>query len=132
VPRVLAGFLHVLKPDGFAEIKVPDLEAVFRKVTEGGLGLEDDLYVSPGGPITVLDVVYGWAKEIERSGEACFAHKTGFTARSLAATMQRAGFGEVWTAPPTGGYELRTIAFKGTSNAEQRKLLGIPVDASGT
>jgi predicted SAM-dependent methyltransferase len=30
VPRVLAGSLHVLKPHGFAEIRVPDVEAVCR------------------------------------------------------------------------------------------------------
>jgi len=131
VPRVLAGFLHVLAPQGFAEIRVPDLAQVFRKVTEGGLDLEDELYVSPAGPITVMDVVYGWGREIERSGQDFFAHKTGFTTASLTATLQRAGFGEIWMAPPLGAYELRAIAFKGKASVEQRKLLGIPLDAPG-
>jgi hypothetical protein len=131
VPRVLAGFLHVLKSAGFAEIRVPDLAQVFRKVIEGGLGLEDELYVSPAGPITVLDVVYGWSREIERSGQDFFAHKTGFTAASLTATLQRAGFGEIWMAPPLGVYELRAVAFKDKAGVEQRRLLGIPLDAPG-
>jgi SAM-dependent methyltransferase len=129
VPRVLAGFLHVLKPQGFAEIRVPDLAQVFRKVTEGGLDLENELYVSPAGPITVLDVVYGWSAEIERSGQDFFAHKTGFTAATLTSTLQRAGFGEIWMAPLLGVYELRAIAFKERAGVEQRKLLGIPLDA---
>jgi hypothetical protein len=131
VPRVLAGFLHVLKLQGFAEIRVPDLAQVFRKVIEGGLGLEDELYVSPGGPISVLDVVYGWSAEIERSGQDFFAHKTGFTATSLTATLQRAGFREIWMAPPLGVYEVRAVAFKDAAGIEQRKLLGIPLDAHG-
>jgi SAM-dependent methyltransferase len=129
VPRVLAGFLHVLKPDGFSEIRVPDLEAVFRKVTSGDLDLEDDLYASPSGPIAVIDVIYGWSKEIESSGEHFFAHKTGFTAKSLAATIQRAGFREVWMAPAFTVYELRALAFKQASTPEQRNRLGIPLDA---
>jgi len=129
VPRVLAGFSHVLKSDGFAEICVPDLEAVFRKVTSGDLGLEDDLYLSPSGPIAVIDVIYGWSKEIESSGQDFFAHKTGFTAKSLAATLQRAGFQETWMAPAFTIYELRAIAFKQASTPEQRDRLGIPLDA---
>ena len=129
VPRVLAGFLHVLKPGGFAEIRVPDLEAVFRKVSDGALGLEDELYVSPTGPITVIDVIYGWSKEIESSGHDFFAHKTGFTAKTLAAALQRAGFREVWMAPALADYELRAVAFKQASTPEQRTLIGIPLDA---
>ncbi len=129
VPRVLAGFIHVLKPDGFAEVRVPDLEAVFGKVARGEVGLEDELYVSPAGPITVIDVVYGWGQEIESSGRDFFAHKTGFTARTLTATLQRAGFREVWNAPPLSDYELRTLAFRQPSTTRQRTLLGIPLDA---
>jgi SAM-dependent methyltransferase len=129
VPRVLAGFIHVLKPAGFAEIRVPDLEAVFGKVARGEVGLEDELYVSPAGPITVIDVVYGWGREIESSGRDFFAHKTGFTAHTLTATLQRAGFREVWRAPPLADYEVRTLAFRQASTPEQRKLVGIPLDA---
>lgn len=132
VPRVLAGFVHVLKPGGFAEVRVPDLEAVFSKVASGAVGLEDELYVSPAGPIAVLDVVYGWGKEIESSGRDFFAHKTGFTAGTLTATLERAGFREVWRAPPLADYEVRAIAFKQASTPVQRELLGIPLDAPVT
>jgi SAM-dependent methyltransferase len=130
VARVLAGFLHVLKPGGFAEIRVPDLEAVFRRVTSGELDLEDELYVSPGGPIAVIDVIYGWGKEIEASGQDFFAHKTGFTAKSLAATLSRAGFAEVWMVPAFAVYEVRALAFKGAARPEWRELLGIPAAPS--
>jgi len=129
VPRVLAGFMHVLKRDGFAEVRVPDLEAVFRKVSDGEFGLEDALYDSPAGPITPIDVIYGRGKQIESSGQDFYAHKTGFTAKTLTTTLQRAGFQEIWMAPPLSDYEIRAVAFKEPSTPEQRKLLGIPIDA---
>jgi len=131
VPRVLAGFLHVLRPGGFAEIRVPDLGAVFRKLASDELDLEDELYDSPAGSIAAIDVIYGYAKEIEASGRDFFAHKTGFTAKTLVATLQRAGFQEVWKGPPFAEYELRALAFKGASTPQWRKLLGIPLDAPG-
>ena len=60
VPRVLGGFLHVLKQGGFAQVIVPDIADVMRTCIERGLELEDVLYQSPAGPITVLDVLYGY------------------------------------------------------------------------
>ncbi len=36
VAKVLKGFLHVLKPNGFAEIRVPDLDSVMRRVVAAG------------------------------------------------------------------------------------------------
>jgi SAM-dependent methyltransferase len=129
VPKVLAGFLHVLKDAGFAEIRVPDLPAVFRRMLDGGLDLEDALYDAPVGPIQVIDVLYGWGVEIERSGNDFFAHKTGFSAKSLGERLLAAGFAEVWNAPPFAPYEVRALAFKGPSTPDQRRLLGIPPDA---
>ena len=55
-----------------------------RSCVERGLDIDDVLYQSPAGPITVLDVIYGYAAEIESSGQDFFAHKTGFTEKSLA------------------------------------------------
>jgi SAM-dependent methyltransferase len=37
VPRVLAGFLHILKDGGFAQIRVPDISEVMRLTIERGL-----------------------------------------------------------------------------------------------
>jgi predicted SAM-dependent methyltransferase len=47
--KVLRGFLHVLKPDGFADIRVPDLRCVLRKFVADDMDLEDVLYTAPGG-----------------------------------------------------------------------------------
>ena len=79
VPMVLAGFLHVLKEGGFAHIRVPDIQELMQVTVQQNLDLEDILYQSPAGPIMVLDVLYGYSVEIERSGQDFYAHKTGFT-----------------------------------------------------
>ncbi len=125
VQQVLAGFHHVLAADGFCEIRVPDLRSVMQAVLEKSLSLEDQLYHSPAGPISPLDVIYGYHREIE-TGNPFYAHKTGFTAETLTACMQQAGFTELWTAPPLGVHEVRILAFKQASGAEQRRMLGIP------
>ena len=131
VPKVLAGFLHVLKDAGFAEIRVPDMPTVFGKMLDDGMDLEDVLYQSPAGPIQVIDVIYGWSVEIEDSGNDFFAHKTGFSQKSLSGALFAAGFAEVWNAPALGVYELRALAFKRLSTPEQRRLLRIPLDLPG-
>ena len=128
VARVLSGFLHVLKDEGFAEIRVPDLAAVARKMANDGLDLEDVLYRAPAGPIRVIDVIYGWAPEIVKSGNDFFAHKTGFSRKSLGEVLLAAGFADVWNVAPFGPYELRALAFKTPPSPAQRRLLGLPLD----
>jgi hypothetical protein len=51
VPKVLAGFLHVLRAGGVAHIRVPDMGQVMRAVVERELDIDDVLYQSPSGPI---------------------------------------------------------------------------------
>ncbi len=123
-PKVLAGFRHVLADGGFVEIRVPDLDAVFRAMLERGLGLEDVLYESPAGPISVLDVIYGWGVEIERSGHDFYAHRNGFTRASLSALLARCGFGTVYAA--TGNFEVVAFAFVGLPAPYAVELLGLP------
>lgn len=95
--KVLKGFKHVLKDGGFAHIKVPDIPAVMRAAVENNLDIDDVLYTSPAGPITVSDVIYGYALEIERSGNDFFAHKTGFSQKSLIQAIAGAGFTYAYT-----------------------------------
>ena len=126
VPKVLGGFLHVLKDGGFAHIIVPDIGEVMRITVEKGLDLEDVLYESEAGPIMVLDVFWGYSVEIERSGEDFFAHKTGFTSKSLVAAIEAAGFGRYYHRK--GPLEVQMVAFKGTPDAEAKRLFGFPDD----
>ena len=90
--KVLRGFHHVLKPDGFVEIRVPNLANLFQEVVRRNLDLDDVFYVSAAGPILVRDMIYGYHVEIERSGQDFFSHKTGFTAKSLQDFVQVHGF----------------------------------------
>jgi len=123
VPRVLAGFLHVLKDGGFAHIRVPDIAEVMSVCVARGLDIEDMLYDSEAGPIMVLDVLYGHAAQIERSGEDFYAHKTGFTRKSLLAALLGAGFTKAFSR--AGNLEIDALAFKGTPDEATRGLLGI-------
>jgi ubiquinone/menaquinone biosynthesis C-methylase UbiE len=127
--RVLQGFLHVLKPNGFAEIRVPDLNSVMKRVVESNLDIEDLLYQSPGGPISVRDVVYGWAKEIEASGVDFYAHKTGFTTHSLRSLFLRSGFPNVYMLVSEDAFEVRAVAFKKEPTPAQRVLLDLPASS---
>ena len=124
VPRVLTGFLHVLKDDGFAQIRVPDLHEVMRVTIEQGLDIDDVLYQSTAGPIMVLDVLYGYSVEIGRSGQEFFAHKTGFTNKSLLKALKRSGFSKIYST--VGNLEINALAFKGTPGHITRELFNLP------
>jgi SAM-dependent methyltransferase len=124
VPKVLAGFLHVLKDHGFAHIRVPDIAEVMRVSVERGLDIDDVLYQSAAGPITVVDVLYGFGVEIERSGQDFYAHKTGFTEKSLLKALERAGFSKTYTM--AGNLEVNALAFKGMPDENARRLFQLP------
>jgi SAM-dependent methyltransferase len=123
VKKVLAGFIHVLKKDGFAHIRVPDMGAVMREFVEKNMDINDTLYVSPGGPISIQDVMYGWGIEIERSGHDFFAHKTGFTETSLIATLMDANFYQVYSG--TGHFEIAAFAFKDEPSPAELAAIGL-------
>ncbi len=92
VPVALREFARVLGPAGFAVIAVPDLQAVAKLVAEGNLAAP--AYVSPAGPITPLDMLYGLGSAIA-AGRTYMAHRGGFTAQSLRDALQAAGFAKV-------------------------------------
>lgn len=123
VAKVLAGFRHVLKPDGFAHIRVPDMAEVMRRAVENSLDIEDTLYQSGLGPITVLDVMYGYGRRIESSGCEFFAHKTGFTRKSLTAALGRGGFSHISVV--AADFELGAFAFKQPPSESIMTLLGL-------
>lgn len=129
VPRVLAGFWHLLRRDGFAFIRVPDMREVMHTVVRQDLDIDDVLYQSSAGPITVRDVIYGYGKEIEESGNAFYAHKTGFTQKSLRAALVRAGFPVVLEG--AGNLEIMAVALKGPANAYVAGLFDVAGPPAG-
>ncbi len=110
VHKVLAGFLHLLKGDGFAYIRVPDLDALMRVVIQNNKDIDDVLYQSPAGPISARDIIYGYGVEIESSGNDFYAHKTGFTPKSLKNILDECGFQEIFLV--VGDLEIGALAFK--------------------
>ena len=129
VPKVLNGFLHVLNPSGFAEIRVPDLDLVMKTYVERKMDIEDVLYNSPAGDIRVRDVLYGYGREIEMSGVDFYAHKTGFTNASLCRALKAAGF-QVLLTRKGRQFELVVIAFRQVPTSFHEELLGFSVKAA--
>jgi SAM-dependent methyltransferase len=89
VPMALAEFFRVLRPGGFAAMTMPDLQQVAALVAEGLL--EEPAYISGMGPIAALDMIYGYRPALAQ-GNSFMGHRTGFTARTLAAHLEQAGF----------------------------------------
>jgi predicted SAM-dependent methyltransferase len=89
VPRALAEFHRVLKPNGFVVLRVPDLMAVAEAIVKGDL--ENMAYESPAGPICPADMIFGYRKWVAE-GNVHQQHKTGFTEESLRKRLAEAGF----------------------------------------
>ena len=125
VPQVLAGFLHVLRPGGLAQIIVPDLQALMQVCITQNLDLEDLLYMAPIGPVRPLDVLFGHAATIEQTGDDFYAHRTGFSRRSLAGLVAAAGFGPMFVRQDN--LELNVVAFAGEPDPDLAALFELPL-----
>lgn len=83
----LGEFRRVLKAGGMALVLVPDLEGV--------TPTDDVLFESPAGPISGLDLFYGFRPALQ--AQPYMAHRTGFVAQTLTRALTAAGFGTVTT-----------------------------------
>jgi len=108
VPVVLAEFSRVLSTDGVAVIRCPDIQSVAAAVASGAL--LEPLYDSAAGPIAAIDIMYGLRSAVA-AGNHFMAHKTAFTARSLASALLEAGFVTVRVARDAV-YGLHALAYK--------------------
>jgi hypothetical protein len=124
VVKVVRGFLHVLKPDGFAQVIVPDLGGALRHVAQRNLDIDDVLGQSAIGPIHVRDIIYGYQVEIAQSGQDYYAHKNGFTSKSLVRLFQENGFRH--GSLRTGVLELQAFFFSQAPSADLLAYLKIP------
>ena len=106
VAGALSEFNRVLKDGGFLLITMPDIETVAGYVARGQL--EEELYRSPAGPISPLDILYGFGRAIA-NGNHFMAHKTGFTAKSLGGKMRACGFTNITVSRE--GYDLWAIGY---------------------
>lgn len=113
VRRALAEMVRVLKPDGFALITLPDIVSAARAIVDGRF--EETLYVSPAGPVTAVDMLFGMRRSVE-AGNVYMAHRTGFTADRLGRFLVEAGFAEarVWDG---GAFDLWAIGLMPRADA---------------
>ena len=117
VPVALSEFLRILKPDGFAVITCPDLQAVCALVAEDKL--TEPAYTSPAGPIAPLDILHGHRPPMAR-GNLYMAHRCGFTEKVLSKTLQTSGFKRVASMKRGSPYfDLWALATKADLNEEE-------------
>jgi SAM-dependent methyltransferase len=92
-PRAIVEFRRILARTGFALINCPDVAAIAQLIVAGKF--EEPAYVSPAGPITPLDMLFGHSKSIA-AGNGYMAHNTGFTVERLGRMLLEGGFAEAW------------------------------------
>lgn len=101
VNTALTEFRRVLKPGGYALVFVPDLE---------GVSPTDEVILeSPAGPITGLDMIYGYGVALKENPH--MAHKTGFVRETLESAITKAGFSKA-KATRIGDYNLIGVGVK--------------------
>jgi hypothetical protein len=108
VSEALAEFKRVLVSDGFLVITCPDLQEVAKLIADDKL--LEPAYTSPAGPITPLDILYGFRPSIAQ-GNTFMAHRCGFTQKVLKGNLLACGFATVATAKrPHPFYDLWAVA----------------------
>lgn len=107
VPIALLEFRRVLKQSGFALITCPDLQSVCTLVANNQL--TEPAYTSPAGPIAPIDILYGHRASMQ-AGNRYMAHRCGFTAKVLSATLQAAGFAQVACMTRQSAFDLWALA----------------------
>jgi predicted SAM-dependent methyltransferase len=123
VPRALAEFLRVLKPEGFAVITCPDLQSVAALIAEDKL--TDEAYHSAAGPICPLDILYGHRRAMA-AGNLFMAHHCGFTKKVLTNTLLGCGFSSIASMRRTApAFDLWAVASKRLMAASEVKALAV-------
>jgi hypothetical protein len=120
VSIALLEFKRVLNADGFCVITCPDLQSVCALVAQGKL--LDPAYISPAGPIAPIDIVFGHRDSLAQ-GNLYMAHRTGFTEKTLSATLHEAGFMTVATMKRAHCFDLWAIATKTPASEQQIQAL---------
>ncbi len=95
----LREFRRILKPDGFLLVIVPDLEGI--------RPTRDVVYECPAGPITGMDMIYGY----KVGDNPWMQHRCGFVSASLAQALADAGFSR-YTVKRADGVNLIGAAAK--------------------
>ena len=123
VPIVLREFHRVLKDDGMVVLVCPDLQSVCQAIVDDKL--LQPLYESPAGPISPIDILYGYRPAIARGNEY-MAHKGGFTYSVLNDAFIEAGFKMNYGGRNPDRWELFIISFKQEKLQEEINTIAKP------
>ena len=123
VPIALKEFFRVLKNDGIAIIKCPDIQSVCEAI--GKDKLLDVFYQSPVGPITPIDILFG-NRKAKAKGNEFMAKKGGFTYSVLDGALHQAGFVIRYGGRIKNGRELSVVAFKSMKSELELKNIADP------
>lgn len=124
VPTALKEFHRVLKEGGFFYVTLPDIQAVAEAVAKGQLE-DPPLYISVSGPISAIDILYGFRAAMSR-GNLFMAHRTGFTARTLAKHLASVGFSNIKVQRK--GWDLWAMAYKNSKVDKAKDKVNIVED----
>ena len=123
VPIALKEFFRVLKNDGIAVIKCPDIQSVCEAI--GKDKLVDTFYESPVGPISPIDILFGNRKAVAKGNEF-MAKKGGFIYSVLDRALHQAGFEIRYGGRVKNGRELSIVAFKQKKPEDEIKNIANP------
>jgi predicted SAM-dependent methyltransferase len=121
IPKVLAGFKRVVRPDGFVNIIVPNILGLITCLVNQKMDLDAKVYDSAAGPIHAMDMIYGMGQIIADSGSDFMAHKVGFSPAILSRVLHEAEFKEVYIN--SNDLEITAFAFREAANDRQIRLL---------
>ena len=125
VPIALGEFYRVLKDDGFAIIRCPDIQKICEAVVQDKL-LDTFYETEDGQKIAPLDILLGNRREISEGNEY-MAKKCGFTYSVLNRTFSDAGFKARYGGRIAfNGAELTLVAFKQKKSEEEIKKIARP------
>ncbi len=124
IPQAVREFLRVLKPDGYAVIACPDLQAAAQMIAEDKL--METAYMSLAGPVTPFDIVYSHRQFTGRD-KPYMAHHCGFTLTALSATLKSNGFAAVAGKRRPQAFDLWVVAAKQMLSDDQIRELASKV-----
>ena len=111
----------VLRPEGFAVIACPDLQAAAQMIAEDKL--METAYQSPAGPVTPFDMVYSHRQFTGRD-KPFMAHHCGFTLKVLIGTFKANGFQAVAGIRRPSTFDLWVVATKAAMEDAELRALG--------
>lgn len=110
IPQAMKEFLRVLKPQGYAVITCPDLQAAAEMIAQDKL-METAYTTGSGMVVTPFDIVYSH-REYTGRDKPYMAHHCGFTLKVLNATLRSNGFASVAGKRRARGLDLWVVATK--------------------